>query len=166
MTKKENTDPHFGFLSVVKLGTSTFVGGYLLLNSMGRPTEFHCSEAVKPTRAQEILYGASLYGYLHSDLLGKTLIDSAKKTPDLLFVDSRHALDLQKQIQISVALVNEESEDQQKEIAIAENTIELGTESKLSLDSIQAKWPQLLHWDLQEPFQRIHDAINETQKAA
>src|SRR6266404_1210747 len=49
-----------GFLTVVSSEPHGLVGGYLVLNALGRPLEFHCTAPVKPNRAQEILYGATL----------------------------------------------------------------------------------------------------------
>lgn len=46
-----------GFLTVVEHKQHGLFGGYLVLNQVGRPLEFHCTAPVKPNRAQEILYG-------------------------------------------------------------------------------------------------------------
>src|SRR4051812_23172961 len=53
-----------GFLTVVEDEQQGLVGGYLLLNPLGRPVEFHCTAPVKPNRAQQILYGPTLRPYL------------------------------------------------------------------------------------------------------
>ena len=66
--------PSFGFVTVTDLGGAVFIGGYLILNSMGRPLEFHCTAPVKPNRAQEILYGATLEPYLYGEQIGQALV--------------------------------------------------------------------------------------------
>ena len=46
----------FGFLTAVDTPTHGLFGGYLVVDSLGRPLEFHCTAPVKVTRAQQILY--------------------------------------------------------------------------------------------------------------
>ena len=57
--------PTFGFLTTVESPAHGLFGGYLLVDSIGRPLEFHCTTPVKVSRAQQILYGATLSGHLH-----------------------------------------------------------------------------------------------------
>ena len=52
--------PAIGFLTVTRDLEQGLFGGYLLLNALGRPLEFHCTAPVRPNRAQEILYGPTL----------------------------------------------------------------------------------------------------------
>ena len=49
------SQPALGFLTILEHDQLGYVGGYLILNSAGRPLEFHCSAPVKPNRAQQIL---------------------------------------------------------------------------------------------------------------
>ena len=69
--------PAFGFLTAVEQPGSGFYGGYLVLAPNGRPLEFRCSTPVQPSRAQEILYGASLRPFLLGELIGGTLLADA-----------------------------------------------------------------------------------------
>ena len=41
----------FGFLTAVDTPTHGLFGGYLVVDSLGRPLEFHCTAPVKVTRA-------------------------------------------------------------------------------------------------------------------
>ena len=41
-----------GFLTVLEHEHLGLVGGYLILNTAGRPLEFHCTAPVKPNRAR------------------------------------------------------------------------------------------------------------------
>jgi len=47
----------FGFLTAVDSPLHGLFGGYLVVDSLGRPLEFHCTAPVKVSRAQQILYG-------------------------------------------------------------------------------------------------------------
>src|SRR5688500_11494160 len=67
-TKASDAAPQaLGFLTVVEHDQFGLVGGYLILNSSGRPLEFHCTAPVKPSRAQQILYGPTLTPYLYGE---------------------------------------------------------------------------------------------------
>ena len=87
---------------VSDLGGDLLIGGYLVLNAVGRPLEFHCTEPVKPNRAQQILYGATLRPYLYGEQIGKALVDSGKMFPDLIVTNSRHSLALGDLLEIPV----------------------------------------------------------------
>ena len=60
--------PAIGFLTVTEHAEHGLFGGYLILNVSGRPLEFHCTAPLKPSRAQEILYGPTLRPFLFGDL--------------------------------------------------------------------------------------------------
>ena len=82
-----------GFLTVLH-EASGYLGGYLVTNIWGRPLEFRLSTAVQPNRVQQILYGHTLPGFLHGELIGKTLVEKTSSTAALIFTDSRPALAL------------------------------------------------------------------------
>lgn len=94
-----------GFMSVVSDDQFGFVGGYLLVNAAGRPLEFHCTVPVKPTRAQEILYGPTLRPYLFGEQIGCSLFEHAKAKPQLVCVDLHDLLTLADCVRTPVALV-------------------------------------------------------------
>jgi hypothetical protein len=58
-----------GFLTIEEDQQCGHCGGYLLLNTSGRPLEFHCTAPVKRNRAQEVLYGPTLKPFLYGDLI-------------------------------------------------------------------------------------------------
>lgn len=74
--KKQPT--HLGFLTAMGDPTRGVVGGFLVLNLVGRPTEFHCTAPVRPNRAQEILYGATLEGFLCGEQIARALVGRSK----------------------------------------------------------------------------------------
>lgn len=78
--------PAIGFLTVVEHAEFGLFGGYLILSPSGRPLEFHCTAPVKATRAQEILYGATLQEYLYEQI-APALVAKAKASPILLCTD-------------------------------------------------------------------------------
>jgi hypothetical protein len=60
----QSRETSFGFLSSVHTAEHGYFGGYLIVSELGRPLEFHCTSPVRPSRAQEILYGPTLQAYL------------------------------------------------------------------------------------------------------
>jgi hypothetical protein len=94
-----------GFLTVVRQVEHGYVGGYLIVNPLARPIEFHCTLPVKPNRAQEILYGRTLEPYLLGEQIAATLIGKSSSAPLLVCTDEPHVLVAQTLVQVPVALV-------------------------------------------------------------
>lgn len=98
-----------GFLTIIDYPEAGLFGGYLILNRLGRPLEFHCTAPVKPTRAQQILYGPTLQPYLYGEQIGRTLTTSAKTRPVAVFTDREPALTLREFVEVPVIFVPAES---------------------------------------------------------
>jgi len=98
-----NADPRLdiGFLTVLHEPTG-YLGGYLVVNTWGRPLEFRLSTAVQPNRVQQILYGGTLEPYICADLIGKTLVDKTGLPVQLVVTDCAMALDLRLRIDAPV----------------------------------------------------------------
>ncbi len=94
-----------GFLAILKHRQHGLFGGYLILNTAGRPLEFHCTAPVKPNRAQEILYGPMLEPYLYGEQIGQTLVKKAKIVPRMVWTNSPAALAVREFVTMPVALV-------------------------------------------------------------
>lgn len=94
-----------GFFTAFPFAEAGYVGGYLVLNGVGRPLEFHCTTPVKPTRAQEILYGPTLKPYLFGEQMGPALLAKAKAPVQLIFVAQWESLALATAVDEPVALV-------------------------------------------------------------
>ncbi|MGQ9914532.1 MAG: hypothetical protein ACUVQQ_09330 [Thermogutta sp.] len=98
-----------GFLSVLSPSDVGFVGGYLILNGVGRPLEFHCTTPVKPSRAQEILYGNSLKPYLFAEQIAPALVAKVKTPVAMICVDRWELLDFADSAGTPVAAVMPEA---------------------------------------------------------
>ncbi len=94
-----------GFLTVVRQVEHGYVGGYLIVNQLARPIEFHCTVPVKPNRAQEILYGRTLEPYLLGEQIGATLIGKSSSRPLLVCTDQPAVLAAQGMVEVPIALV-------------------------------------------------------------
>jgi hypothetical protein len=171
-----------GFVSVRFHASHGFFGGYLLLNELGRPLEFHCTLPLQPTRAQQILYGPTLNEFVCGEQIGRALVTKAKGTADLLLVDNLCALTLRHMHSVPLAYLDSES-DLSSPLAHPES-------NRAEFYSFQARkeqWKTLPEYDsdaqaflkvfaeasvdidLTEPFGRIEEALQEahpTTKAA
>jgi len=77
-----------GFLTVRRHEEYGYFGGYLVVNQLARPLEFHCTLPVKPSRAQAVLYGPTIEDFVCGEQIGKALIGRAKILADLVVTDS------------------------------------------------------------------------------
>src|SRR5437016_8974065 len=99
------SQPALGFLTVLEHSQHGLMGGYLVLNSSGRPLEFHCTAPVKPNRAQQILYGPTLIPYLYGEQIGQTLLAKGGQTPLVICTDVEPALCMRQFAAAPVVLV-------------------------------------------------------------
>lgn len=159
-----------GFLTVLH-EASGYLGGYLVTNVWGRPLEFRLSTAVQPNRVQQILYGQTLNGYLHGELIGKTLVEKTSSPATLIFTDRQAVLDLRNTLELPVIWVAAGDPAPEEGGTIvrpaAENRPALVASAKHANDmpSIKSVLDQLdAHLDLIEPFARIREAIAEARK--
>ncbi|MCR4415700.1 MAG: hypothetical protein NUV77_25080, partial [Thermoguttaceae bacterium] len=94
-----------GFLTVIEDPDHGLFGGYLVLNPAGRPLEFHCTTPIKPTRAQQILYGPTLEPYLFGEQIGLTLVTKATAEPLVVCTDRPAVLAMREHVRVPVTLV-------------------------------------------------------------
>jgi hypothetical protein len=175
-----------GFLTVINNHQHGFFGGYLVLDELGRPLEFHCTTPIKPNRAQEILYGPTLESFIYGEQIGHTLLGQSSREPMIICTDCEPALAVRQYVSRPVLLVlppeqsvTVESEQRRFRFDQAHSggpnllTFELGR-NRLALPAsdearrqeIQEQHGELLFgFDLAEPFTRIREAIEEAQQA-
>ncbi|MEM7558640.1 MAG: hypothetical protein AAF394_05925 [Planctomycetota bacterium] len=174
-------DLKLGFLSVRQHTEHGFFGGYLLLNHLARPLEFHCTLPVKPTRAQALLYGHTLNDFVCGEQIARALVQKAKVKPSVIFTDSHPVLALQQISSESVFFLRTD-----RGVGGQEASALIQPASKLPLAPLQAD-PRLQmlddeskrkggaekilsqlrdDFDMEEPFQRIVEALLEAHPIA
>lgn len=190
--KSAASQPALGFLTVWAHETDGLFGGYLALNLVGRPLEFHCTAPIKANRAQEILYGPTLEPYLYGEQIGQTLLEKATLAPLVICTDSRPALAVRDFVDAPVALVF--PPETSVETGNMPEGGETTSEKRWRLDSAHGSAAPLCHFtlgvnrlavseqssgdrqaimerlaevaqsfDLAEPFNRIREAIVEAR---
>ena len=167
-----------GFLTVLDHPQHGLFGGYLVLNLVGRPLEFHCTAPIKPNRAQEILYGPTLEAFLYGEQIGQTLLAKSKAQALSVFTDRRPAMAVREHVSLPVALVMPSEREAADDGGPDLMTFELG-QNRLAVPEqgrnhraeddrqlILQRLDELSDsFDLLEPFGRIREAIEEAQQA-
>lgn len=164
--------PAFGFLTALEDPDHGFFGGYLVLSELGRPLEFHCSTPVLPNVAQRILYGATLRSYLLSDLIGQALLAKSQLHVQAVLTDQPDMLGVTLVRDEFVVCVENEDCDAPPTAAPEVPSFRLGKYRLFGSSTCTWQAERLSesvaalasHVDLQEPFERVREAIREAQR--
>jgi hypothetical protein len=171
----------FGYLSAVESAELGFFGGYLLVSMLGRPIEFHCTAPIRPSRAQEILYGPTLQSYLLGEQIAGALLAKSRSKPQIILTDQLTALCHRVKVDVPIVCLLPASGAGQLDaiqfkastsepnatnsIVVAGHAFELPAGFDADRNAATALLTTLsAHVDLPEPFARIHDAIREAQR--
>jgi hypothetical protein len=165
----------YGFLTAVESGSHGVFGGYLLVDPLGRPLEFHCTAPVKVSRAQQILFGSTLQSHLHGQQIGGTLLAESTVTPDVVLTDLEPMLHVRSHTKLPVAFVRDTASGATTITnggAIGTGSFTIGKAcvsphaTDLSREAdLREKLEELASAvDLCEPFDRIRAAIEEAQR--
>ncbi len=122
-------DPILGFLAVHELPAVGLVGGLLLVNTMGRPLEFHCTAPVNATKTQQVLYGSTLTEFLYVEVIGRTLVQQTKRGPTAVLIDEQLLVTLADWINFPVVLVGKQNTTQ----PTAADGLDVGNDEALEL---------------------------------
>jgi len=167
-----------GFITVRHHPIHGFFGGYLIVNNLARPLEFHCTLPVQPTRAQQILYGATLNEFVCGEQIARALVTKAKCVPAVLFADTQAVLTLRHMHPLPVGviefredraaplprpLISREDFHRFKVFGHNVTTLSEYAEDATAFDALfDGSKPTL---DLLEPFGRIEEALLEAHPA-
>jgi hypothetical protein len=168
----------YGFLTAVESASHGVFGGYLLVDPLGRPLEFHCTAPVKVSRAQQILFGSTLQSHLHGQQIGGTLLAEATVMPELVLTDLEPMLHVRSHTKLPVALVRGGSTGTTAAMTsmpgsgLGTSSFTVGSASVSPHASDAAREAELRERleelaaavDLWEPFERIRAAIDEAQR--
>lgn len=154
--------PSYGFLTTVESAAHGLFGGYLVVDVLGRPLEFHCTAPVKVTRAQQILYGSTLHGHLHGRQIGAALLAESKAEPALVLTDQEAMLSVRPHTRLPVALVkrHEPQDGATGGLHVQPHASDAAREGVIR-DWLAALGAAV---DVCEPFERIRAAIEEAQR--
>jgi len=155
----------FGFLTTLESPAHGLFGGYLVVDALGRPLEFHCTAPVKVSRAQQILYGPTLQGHLHGRHVGGALLAEGKATPAVVLTDSDAMLHVRPHTRLPVALVRRGAAEQASGFAMGAAFVSPHADDAARAEEIEAQLAALAEAvDLCEPFERIRAALDEAAR--
>lgn len=167
-----HTPVTIAYFTVIEHERTGWTGGLLILNAAGRPLEFQCTLPVRPSRAHEILYGATLRSHLIGEVIGKLLLEKARTPISLVCCDQPESLRLDEYCDAPVALVAEAAETDEGPITddmlIGYGSLTLaGGTLRMAIEDLEETTELTDHFadlpDLVEPFERIREAIREAQ---
>ncbi|MDR2763297.1 MAG: hypothetical protein LBB88_11895 [Planctomycetaceae bacterium] len=98
---------NLGFITVIDHPQHGLIGGYLVLNQAGRPLEFHCTNPVRPSKTQEILFGAALEPYLYGEQIARTLASKSKLKVVVILTNIVSALSASALINFPIAYISD-----------------------------------------------------------
>jgi len=160
-----NADATFGFLTAVESAAHGLFGGYLLVDSVGRPLEFHCTAPVKVSRAQQILYGTTLPGHLHGRQIGATLLAEGSLAPAVVLTDLEAMLTVRPHTHLPVVLVRPAGTAAAESFTVGGASVSPHASDSGLHEALRQHLETLATTvDLSEPFGRIRAAIEEAQR--
>jgi hypothetical protein len=156
----------FGFLTTLESPAHGLFGGYLVVDALGRPLEFHCTAPVKVSRAQQILYGPTLQGHLHGRQVGGALLAEGKAAPAVVLTDNDAMLHVRPHTKLPVALVRRGVVEQVAAgFLVGEAVVSPHADDAARADALEARLATLAAAvDLCEPFERIRAALDEAAR--
>lgn len=162
MSKSGHSDQlRLGFIAAVEVEGRGHVGGLLVTNHNGRPLEFQCTTPVRPDRTQEILYGRMLRPWLLGELIGKTLMDRVSIKPDVVFTGDPDILELRNHTTAPVACTQDVASGGRAELG--GRRLRFHDSHQDDSQFVQQQIDRLPDQaDLEEPLQRVNEALNET----
>ncbi|MCA9123006.1 MAG: hypothetical protein H6822_02860 [Planctomycetaceae bacterium] len=179
--------PSVGFLTVQEFADLGLIGGYLILNAVGRPLEFHCTAPVRANRAQEILYGPTLAPYVYGEQIAQTLIAKSKSRPMFVCTDVEPVLSAREFVSVPIVFLTDADDriSRANRLDAAHSTIPAPVSRKLNqfqlvnhsaavrhehardIEQVAELWqPHAEAMDLHEPFSRLREAVEEAQRGA
>lgn len=178
------TVPSVGFLTVQEFTDLGLIGGYLILNTVGRPLEFHCTAPVRPNRAQEILYGPTLAPFLYGEQIGQTLVAKGKSRPMFVCTDVEPVLSAREFLSVPLVLFDpaDDAATDSYRVDASHTTprpksrellrfeldgVQVAVADDNDRDKVIEQWqPHAEAMDLLEPFGRLREAVEEAQRGA
>lgn len=163
----------YGFLLVLDDEAMGYTGGLLLVDQNGKPTEFHCTAPVVENRTQKILYGQTYQSHVYCDLISKALIEKCSQTPELLFVEQKELTNLAGEIAPPVLMVSPadgvplDESVQHPEMQMDDLTLTVLSSDLGLIEFIKEACSRFTSsLSIDEPFERIRQAIGEAQQVA
>ena len=170
------TSSLYGYLTIFEAPHGGFLGGALVVNQRGRPVEFHCTDTLLVSRAEEILYGRTLRPHLFCERLGASLLAKVAPRVEVVLINQPELLPLAEERPLAgkgplpVVLVTDPVEPAPEEQGTRPSEplpIRLDQVEDARREEVTSRLASLGRYvPLAEPFSRIIDALAEAGRIA
>jgi hypothetical protein len=175
------SDAQILFLASRKFDSDKAIRGALLLTDTDtKPLEFRCTNPIRPTSLQTVLYGQMLQRHIMVELIGVPLLNSLKQPPSVVLVKEPDFLWLRAKVSVPVLQVTKESgldfssadsddkrttllsshSGQFEPVVLAAHT-DFGDDMSTSVPILTQVFNR---FDLLEPFQRVLTALEQVHQ--
>jgi hypothetical protein len=178
---RDDEPEYAGFLLVQEIPGPGYCGGYLILNRLSRPVEFHCTLPVCPDPAQRILYGTALERFLTTSHIARPLAEKSRKPVSAIFIEQSTLSDVAALTTIPVVQVLPQLADNLVQGPVSSGLDRNGGKGIRSADLNWIRCPGRAgetekpvasiveffqaHFDLLEPFDRVREALRQAHPA-
>ncbi len=146
---------------------SVYRGGCLVTDIDAEPLEFRCTDAVRPSGLQKVLWGKRLRAHLFCHVVGEPLIAALDTRPDVVLVCSEQLLGLRDVARVPVVLVAQKPAGGSHRALPGEPVLYLSAAGGHS-DDIDRALPFVERVSrlvgLSEPFARVQTAVQQIHK--
>jgi len=105
------SDMHIAYLDVATFEDAKILrGGALVTDETTEPLEFRCTDAVRPTALQRVLWGTRLDGHIAANLVGLPLLRKTSQDYGLVVVRKADFLEMRLNLEQPVVLILRDSE--------------------------------------------------------
>ncbi len=174
-------DSQLLFLASRKFDSDKAIRGALLLTDIDtKPLEFRCTNPIRPTSLQTVLYGTMLQRHVMVELIGVPLFNSLKQPPSVVLVEDPDLLWLRAKASVPILQVTKESgldfsssdSDEKRTTLLSSNSGQFEPVVLVAHrdfgDDIGASVPLLTQvfnrFDLLEPFHRVLTALEQVHQ--
>ncbi len=150
MSDQENNFK-IGYLIIDEIGDNNeLAGSILVVDCNGYPKEIKCTETVKTSTIQRIAYGIMLRAGVMIDQIALPLIKELEEEPDIVLVNDKKLLNIQKKTNLKIALLQDDN---------TETPLNFLTDDRENGKIIEVFNSSYLVEDKSEPFERVYKAL-------
>ncbi len=148
-----------GYISV-EIENEKHTGGLIIVDDRGIPVEFKYTEPVQPTQLQKIIYGKSLEEYLHVEIIAKSLLSKVENKPAVFLTDYMKLIEAGEEVFYITRTVDDSTAEEGEYVISAPGMkYRLIGKGALSEETLKEIENFAEHFDILEPFQRLHKAL-------
>jgi len=128
-----------------------------------RPFEFRVTSPIKPTRVQQILYGASLKNYVYGELICAPLVKATKEKISIVLIKDDYLIAMRPLVPTPVILIRPTGPQISDGIKPMTFSSHRNFQNELTFAQTILT-PIMQKHDLLEPFERLNLALQEVHR--